>query len=78
MEDRGHGQVVHLSQIKVQENTTLFFFFIKTSAGSGSTGATFLGLPDPDPLVSGIDPNPSIVLLSPSKKSKKTSIPTVL
>jgi hypothetical protein len=38
----------------------------------------FLGLPDPDPLVvSGMDPDPSIILLSSSKNSKKTLIPTV-
>jgi hypothetical protein len=34
----------------------------------------FLGLLDPDPLVRGMDPN----LLSPSKTSKKTLIPTAL
>jgi hypothetical protein len=42
----------------------------------------FLGLlnPDPDPLVSGMDPNPypAPVLLSLSKNSKKTFISTVL
>jgi hypothetical protein len=39
----------------------------------------FLGLPDPvpDPLVGGIDPDPSIILLSLSKNSK-TLIPSVL
>jgi hypothetical protein len=37
MEDHGHGQVVHLSLLKVQEKTTLFFFSIKIS------------VPDPDP-----------------------------
>jgi hypothetical protein len=33
----------------------------------------FLGLPDPDPLVRGMDPDPdpSIILLSSSKNSKK-------
>jgi hypothetical protein len=27
-------------------------------SGSGSTGSPFLGLPDPDPLVRGMDPDP--------------------
>jgi hypothetical protein len=33
----------------------------------------FLGLPDPDPLVRGVDPDPdpSVILLSKSKNSKK-------
>jgi hypothetical protein len=31
----------------------------------------FLGIPDPDPLVRGMDPDPSITLLSSSKNSKK-------
>ncbi len=40
----------------------------------------FLGLPDPDPLVRGMDPDPdpSIILLLSSKNSKKNLIPTVL
>ncbi len=31
----------------------------------------FLGLPDPDPLVRGMDSDPSIILPSSSKNSKK-------
>ncbi len=31
----------------------------------------FLGLPDPDPLVRGGDPDPSIILVSSSKNNKK-------
>jgi hypothetical protein len=31
----------------------------------------FLGLPDPYPLVRGVNPDPSIILLSSSKNSKK-------
>jgi hypothetical protein len=31
----------------------------------------FLGLPDPDPLVRGVDLDPSIILLSSIKNSKK-------
>jgi hypothetical protein len=31
----------------------------------------FLGFPDPDPLIRGTDPDPSIILLSSSKNSKK-------
>jgi hypothetical protein len=40
----------------------------------------FLGLPDPDPLVRGVDPDldPYIILLSSSKNSKKNLILTVL
>jgi hypothetical protein len=37
----------------------------------------FLGLPDPDPLVRVMDPDPSILPLS-IKNSKKNLIPTVL
>ncbi len=34
-----------------------------SECGSGSTGSTsFLGLPDPDPLVRGIDPDPDPAL----------------
>jgi hypothetical protein len=35
----------------------------------------FLGLPDPDPLVRGTDPDPSIIK---QKKVRRTMIPTVL
>jgi hypothetical protein len=35
----------------------------------------FLGLPDPDPVVRGTDPDPSIIK---QKQSRKTLIPTVL
>ncbi len=40
----------------------------------------FLGLPDPDPLVRGVDPDldPSIILLSSRKIVRKTLILTVL
>jgi hypothetical protein len=31
----------------------------------------YLGLPNPDPLVKGMDPDPSFILLSSSKNSKK-------
>jgi hypothetical protein len=31
----------------------------------------FLGLPDPDPLVKGMDPDPDPIILSASKNSKK-------
>jgi hypothetical protein len=34
----------------------------------------FLGLPDPDPLVRGMDPDPSIIM----KIIRKTLIPTIL
>jgi hypothetical protein len=36
----------------------------------------FFGLPDPDPLVRGVDPapDPSIILLSSSKNSKKNLV----
>jgi hypothetical protein len=40
-------------------------------SGAGSTGSTcFLGLPDPDPQVRGMDP-PIRILLSSCKNSKK-------
>jgi hypothetical protein len=38
----------------------------------------FLGLPDPDPLVTGMDPDLSIILRNQAKKVRKNSIPTVL
>jgi hypothetical protein len=39
----------------------------------------FLGIPDQDPLVRGLDPDPDpSIILSSSKNNKKTLIPTVL
>jgi hypothetical protein len=37
----------------------------------------FLGLPDPDPLVKGMDPDPDPSIIK-QKKIRKTLIPTVL
>ncbi len=38
---------------------------------SGSRSHLFWGLPDPNPLVKGVDPDPYIIFLSSSKNSKK-------
>jgi hypothetical protein len=38
----------------------------------------FLGFPDPDPLVGGMDPDPSIIPLSSSKNSKKNLVTSML
>jgi len=38
---------------------------------SGSGSHLFWGLPDPDPLVKGVDPDPSIIFSSSSKNCKK-------